>query len=143
MDRTSKLATETVPTLTSVVLSRPEPLMTNVPPIGTVVGLIELMLGAAAGVKDCELVATPIDVVTVIGPAVTRRGTSARIRFLEITVKTAGVPLKLTPVVEIDGVPAKFKPVISTNAPTAAVVGVREEIDGAFVRTTKVKLPSA
>ena len=55
--------------------------------------------------KATLLVRVPPGVATVIKPVVAPVGTVAAIREVETTLKTAGVPLKLTPVVPINFVP--------------------------------------
>ena len=61
-----------------------------------------------------------------IGPVVAPFGTVAVSRELELTVKTAVVPLNVTPVA-----PVNLFPLIVTDEPTDPDVGLNEVTDGA------------
>jgi hypothetical protein len=77
-------------------------------------------------VKFVVLVAVPPGVVTVIVPVVAPVGTVAVICVAELTVKVvAATPLNLT-----DVAPVRFVPVITTDVPTAPLVGVNDVIVG-------------
>src|SRR5207245_106205 len=76
--------------------------------------------------KLVALVPAPAGLSAWIGPVVAPAGTVAVICVLELTVKLALAPLKVTPVV-----PRKFRPVIATLVPTAPPPGEKLPICGA------------
>src|SRR5438132_671870 len=86
----------------------------------------EVIVGGTVTVKLLPLVAVPPGVVTWIGPLVAPLGTVAVSWVLEVTVKLAVVPLKVTEVA-----PVKLVPLIVTPVPTGPLAGVNELIVGA------------
>jgi hypothetical protein len=93
-----------------------------------------VMPGAETTVKLLPLLDAP-DTVTTTFPLVAPLGTVAAMLVALQLVAVAVVPLNLT--VLVPWVAPKFVPLIVTDAPTAALVGVRVEIVGG---TTTVKL---
>jgi hypothetical protein len=76
-------------------------------------------LGAADTVNELELVAVPLEVVTLICPVVAPEGTLVVIDEAETTVKLALTPLNFTAVA-----PVKFVPLMVTLVPMGPLVGV-------------------
>ena len=75
--------------------------------------------------NEAVLVPVPPGVVTAIGPPVAPVGTVQVIWLYEVTVKTAGVPLKVTAVA-----PVKALPVIVTVVPVLPELGLKAETVG-------------
>ena len=88
-------------------------------------------------VKVRELVTDPFGVVTVTGPLAAPFGTCVVTCVSEVTVKSALMPLKLTPVA-----PVKPFPITCTTAPGEPLDGVNPSIVGAVATTVTVKLPA-
>jgi hypothetical protein len=131
--------------VTTVGLGKPvdaamkfEPLIVTVVPVGPLLGLIPLIVGAVAGpgevtVKLALLTAVPAAVVTLIGLLLAPLGTLAVICVSLTTLKAASsVPSNATAVA-----PLKPAPVIVTAVPGGPEVGVNPEIVGGGT----VKLP--
>jgi len=76
-------------------------------------------------VNEAVLVPVPPGVVTAIGPPVAPVGTVQVIWLYEVTMKTAGVPLKVTAVA-----PVKALPVIVTVVPVLPELGLKAETVG-------------
>jgi hypothetical protein len=118
---------------TAVAPVKLDPVMTTTAPAGAIVGEKLVIKGSTE--KLVELVAVPAGLVTLILPVVAPIGAVAVIDVAETTVKVIALtPLKLTAVA-----PVKFVPVMETDAPTAPLVGVNDEMVGALNPVT-VKL---
>src|SRR5438093_13376067 len=89
--------------------------------------------GGVVTVKLLALVAVPAGVVTLICPMVAPLGTVAVIWVLELAVKLAAAPLKLTTVA-----PVRLVPVMVTEVPTGPLLGVNELIVGGEVVTVEL-----
>jgi hypothetical protein len=116
--------------VTLVALENPAPVITTVVPIGPLVGLKALIVGADT--VNLLRVAVPYGVPTPTLPVVAPAGTSAWMRVAETMMKLSlGAPLKVT-------VDASIKPVplIVTMVPSAPLVGDSELIVGGAGPTT-------
>lgn len=126
-----------VTTLLPGVVEKFVPVNTTEPPIAIVAGENDVSVGAATIVKAEALVTVPKAVVTLTVPVVAPVGTVTVIDVdvAAVTTPAVAVPVKTTvlPVVEA----TKLVPVITTDPPTAAVVGAIDEIVGVAV-TVKV-----
>jgi hypothetical protein len=111
------------------------PLILTEVPIGPLVGLNDVIVGApvAVTVKFVELVAVPLGVVTRIGPVVAPVGTVTVILVpAPFTVK----PGAFTLLNETAVAPVKLVPLIWTEVPTGPLVGLNDVIVGAPVVVT-------
>jgi hypothetical protein len=111
------------------------PLILTEVPIGPLVGLNDVIVGApvAVTVKFVELVAVPLGVVTRIGPVVAPVGTVTVILVpAPFTVK----PGAFTLLNETAVAPVKLVPLIWTEVPTGPLVGLNDVIVGAPVPVT-------
>jgi len=97
-----------------------EPAMTTEDPTAPVLGVRLLMLGVTVNVTP--LLAWPLT-VTMTLPLVAPAGTVAVMLLALQLVEVAGVPLKVTELVPCDA--PKFDPAMTTEDPTAPVLGVR------------------
>jgi len=114
------------PKLTAVAPVKFVPVITTDKPLPELVGVKEVMVGAA--IVNPVLVAVPPGVVTLTLPLVPEP-TTAVIWVDELTVnELAAVPPKLTAVA-----PVRFVPVMVTDPPDASVDGVKEVIVGAVI----------
>jgi hypothetical protein len=121
--------------LTEVTPVRFVPVMTTLVPTLPLVGVNDVIVGTPVTVKLAALFAVPLGVVTCSGPVVAPTGTVAVIEVAEVTVNVeAAAVLNVTPVV-----PQKFVPVITTEEPTAPLVGANDVIVAAAAGAT-VKL---
>ena len=109
--------------VTAVAPVKLVPVMVTWVPTGPLVGLKDVIVGGTVTVKLMPLVAVPPGVVTWIGPLVAPLGTVAVSWVLDVTVKLAVVPLKVTEVA-----PVKLVPLIVTWVPTGPLVGEKELI---------------
>ncbi len=109
------------------------PLMVTTVPTGPLVGVNEVIVGAAplVTVKTFELAAVPPGVVTRISPVSAPKGTVAVIFVAETTVKVADLNRKVTEVA-----PVKFVPFIVTTVPTGPLVGENDVMVGAAAAVT-------
>ncbi len=119
--------------VTAFTLMKFVPMIVTEVPTGPEVGENEAMVGVVT-VKMLGLEAVPLGVVTRMNPVVAPAGTVAVMRVEDLTVKDAGVELKVTAVA-----PEKFVPVIVTEVPTGPEVGENEVIVGTAV-TVKVSV---
>ena len=119
-----------------VTPDRLDPSSVTIVPIGPLPGetlLIEEV--RTVTVKLPLLTATPPSVVTTIAPVDAPTGTVIVTLVEEFTVKEAGAPPTVTPVV-----PVKLAPVSSTVVPLPPLVGVKLLMRGAEVVMTKLPL---
>jgi hypothetical protein len=135
-----KLAAATPPNFTAVAPVRLLPLMITLAKLEAEDGTTLEITGVLAKVNPVRVAVTP-DTVTVTEP-VDPVPTTAVICVAELTVKlAAAVPPKLTALAFV-----KLVPVIVTDAPAAAVTGVKEVIVGAvaeYVNPASVAVPLA
>jgi hypothetical protein len=127
--------------VTAVAPVRFVPVITTELPTAPLVGEKPVIVGGSAAetVKEVVLVAVPAGVVTAIAPVVAPVGTVAVICVAEFTVNAvAAVPLKETPLA-----PDRFVPVITTELPTAPLVGANELTVGVAAVTVKLLPPAA
>jgi hypothetical protein len=119
--------------LTDVTPTKPVPVMATLVPTGPLVGVNDVMLVVPVTVKSVVLTPGGGDgVVTVILPFVAAGGTVAVICVFELTVKlVADVVLNFTSVAL-----QKFVPVMTTDDPTAPVVGANDVTVGAAEAVT-------
>ena len=109
------------------------PFTVTVVPTTPLLGVNELIKGAAVTLKLLVLVPVPAALVTLTAPVVAPVGTTAVSWMSETTVNVvAFVPLKAT-----DVAPVKPAPFTVTVVPTLPLVGVNELIEGA-VKTLKL-----
>ena len=113
------------------------PLILTEVPIGPLVGLNDVIVGApvAVTVKFVELVAVPSGLATAIGPVVAPAGTVVVIFCALSIVNVADVPLKVT-LVTLG--PLKLWPWIVTKVPTGPLAGENELIVGAAAQDAGV-----
>lgn len=117
-----------VPNFTAVAPVKLAPFMVTVWSVAAVVGVKELIIGAATNVKPAS-VAVPAGVVTKTLPEAAALLTTAVMVVVFTTVKEAAAPPpKLTAVAQ-----EKSVPVMVTVVPAAAVVGVNDVMAGAGV----------
>jgi hypothetical protein len=111
--------------LTPVVPAKFVPVMVTVVPTPPVAGLNAETVGGAASVNALVLVAVTPPLVTLKAPEVVPAGTVAVICVLLFTVNTvAAVVLNFTAVAAVKPVPE-----IVTAAPTAALLGVKPDME--------------
>jgi hypothetical protein len=143
---TAKPGAFTLSNETAVAPVRLLPLILTDVPTGPLVGLNDVIVGAAAPVtlKFVELVAVPSGLATAIGPVVAPAGTVAVILCPLSIVNVADVPSKLT---LVTSGPLKLLPWIVTEVPTGPLVGENELIVGAAAnaasapgRTTRIPI---
>ena len=109
-----------------------DPAITIDDPTAPVLGVNDVMLGAAVTVKVTPLLATPPAAVTTTLPVVAPVGTVAVILDApQLVIVVALVPLNFTVPFPCDG--PKFDPAITIDAPTAPVLGVSDVMLGAAV----------
>ena len=116
------------------------PLIWTEVPTGPLVGLNDVIVGAApvvVTVKFVELVAVPSGLATAIGPVVAPAGTVVVIFCALSIVNVADVPLKVT-LVTLGSLPLKFWPWIVTEDPTGPLAGENDEIVGAAAQDAGV-----
>lgn len=113
---------------TVFVPAKPVPVITTEVPTGPLVGLKDAIAGqpVALTVKLDELVAVPFLVVTEIGPVPAPDGTVAITSLSFRRSNWALTPLNLTLETSLNP-----DPEIVTSAPTQAVEGLKESIEGA------------
>jgi hypothetical protein len=109
---------------TAVTPVKLSPLMTTDVPILPFVGE-KLLITGEVPVNFAALVAVPAGVFTLIDPVVLPAGTTAEISTLELTVKAAAIPLRVT-----EDVSVRLAPLIVTAVPAGPLVGENEVIDG-------------
>ena len=135
---TVKLVAAVPPKLTALALVKPVPVIVTEVPVPAVVGVNEVIAGAAEYVNPAS-VPVPPGVVTLTEPVVPEP-TTAVICVAELTVKlVAAMPPKLTALAL-----AKPVPVTVTEVPGPAVVGVNEVIVGTaaeYVKPASVPVP--
>jgi hypothetical protein len=107
-----------------------DPAITMDEPIAPAFGVSDEMLGAAVTVNVTPLLAEPT--VTTTFPVVAPVGTVAVMLDAPQAVVVAVVPLNLTVLLPL--VDPKFDPAITTDDPTAPVLGVRDEMLGVVAR---------
>ena len=113
-----------------------EPAITIFDPMAPVFGVSELMLGGGVTVNSTPLLATPLTVTTTL-PVVAAPGTVA-VMLVELKlVMVAVLPLNVT--TAFDWFVPKLLPAITTDDPTAPVLGVRLVILGATASASKGK----
>ena len=109
-----------------------DPAITIDDPTAPVLGVNDVMLGAAVTVNVTPLLATPPAAVTTTLPVVAPVGTVAVILDApQLVIVVALVPLNFTVPFPCDG--PKFDPAITIDAPTAPVLGVSDVMLGAAV----------
>ncbi len=109
-----------------------DPAMTMEDPTAPVLGVKDVMLGAAVTVNVTPLLATPPAAVTTTLPVVAPVGTLAvMLLALQLVIVVAVVPLNFTLPFPCDG--PKFDPAITMEDPTAPVLGVSDVMLGAAV----------
>jgi hypothetical protein len=129
--------------LTAVAPQKFVPLIVTDVPVGPLVGVNDVIVGAPAVVasKFVPLVAFPPGFTTVIGPSVAAHGTEAVIWVSELIVKVDATALNCTAVV-----PLKPVPVSVTDVPGAPDVGRNDVIVAALagmaVRPTSRATPT-
>jgi hypothetical protein len=130
---TVKVVAETPLKRTAVAPVKFVPLIWTEVPIGPLVGLNDVIVGApvVVTVKFVELVAVPSGLVTAIGPVVAPDGTVDVIFCALSIVNVADVPLKVT---LVTFGPLKLWPWIVTEVPTGPLAGENEVIVGAAAR---------
>lgn len=136
-ETTVKLAAFTPPKRTCVAPVKPVPLIVTNVPIGPLVGINDVIVGAARKVNPGS-VPVPAGVVTDTLP-LAPKPTVAVISVEDITVKPkAGVPPKLTAVA-----PVKFVPKILTTPVAPMLVGVKDVMtgEGMYVKPPCVAVP--
>src|SRR5438128_11186820 len=87
--------------LTLLVAVKPRPVIVTVVPTGPLVGVKEVITGTTVTTKLDELVPVPAEFVTWIAPGLAPVGTVALIVVLELTVKLAATPAKVTSVLPL------------------------------------------
>jgi hypothetical protein len=112
-------------TLSVGVVLKLVPEMVTMAPTAPLAGVNPVMVGVGNRVKESVLVTVMPLEVTEMAPSVRPEGTVAVMLVAEEAVTTAAVPLKLT-----KGEVPKLFPIIITEAPTAALAGEKEEIEG-------------
>jgi hypothetical protein len=128
--------------VTSVAPVRFVPVITTLVPLGPVVGVKEVMVGAGIKVKLDVLVAVPPGVLISMAPVSAPVGTTTVADVAVIDEGTAVAP----PVNVTNVAPVRFVPLITTFVPLGPVVGVKDLIVGvdAIISgtwTELVKLP--
>ena len=111
-----------------------DPAITMDEPTAPVLGVSEVMLGAAVTVNRTPLLATPLTVTTTL-PVVAPVGTLAVMLVELIVLMVALVPLKVT--LALVALVPKLLPAITIEEPTAPVLGVRLLITGAAATAKK------
>ncbi len=118
---TVKEAAAVLPMVTAVTPVKLVPLMDTAVPTPPLVGVNEVMVGGPIYVKVQQLVAVPLDVVTVILPVAPLPTVAFMVVVLFTVKEAAAVPPMVTAVT-----PVKFVPVMVTTVPALPLLGVNE-----------------